>query len=62
MLGALAAFYITITLFAVVMTFREQSKTCDERVFMNILGYAACLVWPVVLIVLIVSSRHKNYA
>lgn len=62
MLGAFAALYVTVTLFAIVMTFREQNKTCDERVFMNILGYAACLVWPVVLIALIVSSRRKDYA
>lgn len=61
-LGVFAAMYITITLFAAVMTFREQNKTCDQRIFMNALGYVACLVWPIVLIVLIVSSRRKDYA
>lgn len=60
--GVLLAFYLSVTLFAVIMTYREQCITGSQNTMMNALGYGACLFWPLVLIVLIATARRKDFA
>lgn len=55
------AVYVVISAFAIVMTYREQRKTGGQSVVLNAFGYIACTLWPLVLAILILTLRRKNY-
>ncbi|SDW13926.1 hypothetical protein [Roseicitreum antarcticum] len=60
--GTVVAAYFVISAFAIAMTYREQRKTGGQSIVLNAVAYVACAVWPVVLAVLIYTSRRKTVA
>ena len=49
------ALYILVTVFALIMTRREQLQTGQTSLVFNSIGFAVCTVWPVAMAALIVA-------
>ena len=54
------AAYALITLFAFIMTYLEQRRTGQRTPIFNLIGYAACTVWPVVIAVVILTKSMRQ--
>ncbi len=52
--------YLTVTVFAVVMTWREQRQTGQKSLVYNLIGYMACTVWPLAIAVILMTLRLRT--
>lgn len=53
------ALYASTTLFAVVMTYREQRSRGQSSLIFGAIGFLACTIWPVVAAACLFSGRQR---
>lgn len=53
----LISVYVVTTLFAIVMTYREQRRRGKRTPVHSAIGYLLCTVWPVVAAVMVIFYR-----
>ena len=54
------ALYVTSTMLAIVMTYREQRKSGHVTPVYSMIGYMLCMIWPVVLAAMMLFSRGSG--
>jgi len=52
--------YLSVTVFAVIMTYREQRQTGQKSLVYNLFGLIACTVWPLVVAGILMSPRLRT--
>ena len=53
------AAYLASTLFALALTWSEQQGRGPGRRLFSIIGYLACMVWPLVALIFVVSRDAR---
>ncbi len=56
--GMMIGIYMVIAALAAMMTYFEQQDSKDRSVVFSLLGFAACLVWPLTLMTVLVAARR----
>ncbi len=56
--GMMIGIYMVIAALAALMTYFEQMDGEDRSVVFSLLGFAACLVWPLTLMTVLVAARR----
>ena len=54
------AAYVSSTVFAIVMTYREQKRRGHSTPIYAAIGYLLCTVWPVVVAFMVIVCRQKD--
>ena len=60
MLEILIAAYLSVTLLAVCLTYREQCRSQQDNMVFNLAGYLACAMWPIVCAVFFVALQRRS--
>jgi hypothetical protein len=55
----LISVYISVAIFAIVMTLSEQQDAAVGCTYCKILGVLACVVWPVTFFVVAVAAQFQ---
>lgn len=58
-LDVLVALYIATTVFALVMTYREQKASGRTSPVLQVMGFLACTAWPFVALACLVSRKAQ---
>lgn len=58
--GMIIGVYLVIAALAAVMTYYEQLDSEDRSMVFTVLGFAACLFWPVTLMTVIVAAQRQT--
>ena len=58
--GFLTAIYVMIALAAAAMTYDEQRRTNGRNLFLTLLGFGACTIWPVTVLGVAIAARFQN--
>ncbi len=53
------ALYVTSTMLAIIMTYREQKRSGHITPVYSMIGYMLCMIWPVVAAVMMIFYRPK---
>lgn len=51
--------YLIVAGFAVLMTYLEQVRTRNRDVLFNMLGFLACLLWPLTLVAVTIAAQAQ---
>lgn len=51
--------YMMIALFALYMTHLEQSRKRQSNPALTLLGYALCMIWPAITLVLVIMVNIR---
>jgi hypothetical protein len=55
-LEVIISVYLTVSLFAIYMTYREQKQAGTSSLMFRLLGFVACALWPLPLTAMIASK------
>lgn len=54
------ASYLIIASFALFMTFEEQKQTGDRSLLLKMLGFLACMLWPITFLTVAVAAQRST--
>lgn len=57
---AVCIIYALIAFVAAIMTFDEQRRTDQRYVFYNAAGYLACILWPLSVAMILLSTVRQT--
>ncbi len=58
--GFVTIAYLLIALFAASMTYDEQQKSSKHGIMLGTVGYLACLLWPLTIIIVAVLVHFST--
>lgn len=51
--------YLIVAGFAALMTYFEQVRTRNHDLLFNLLGFTACLFWPITLVAVTIAAQAQ---
>lgn len=58
--GVMIGIYMMIAALAALMTYYERLDREDSNLLYSVLGFAACMLWPLTLMTVLVAARVRT--